>query len=133
MDGLSRRQQLAKNAAYLRSNMTYCEKRLWFGFLATYELSFRPQKVIGNYIVDFFCKKVLLSIEVDGDTHFEPKAIEYDKTRTSFLETKEIKELRFTNTDIIESFESVCEVIDQEVRKRRNDLDQSNFTDLISR
>lgn len=64
MGELSRRQELARYADHLRRNMTYCEKRLWFGFLAEHELSFRPQKVIGNYIVDFFCKKVLLSIEI---------------------------------------------------------------------
>ena len=133
MSGVTRRQELARHADYLRRNMTFYEKKLWFEFLAEHEFSFRPQKVIGNYIVDFFCKKVRLSIELDGDSHYTPKAIEYDKVRTIFLETREIKELRLTNTEIIENFEGVCEFIDQEVRKRRNDIDESNFKDLLKR
>ena len=133
MSGVTRRQELARHADYLRRNMTFCEKKLWFDFLAEHELSFRPQKVIGNYIVDFFCKKVRLSIELDGDSHYTPKAIEYDKVRTIFLETREIKELRFTNTEIVENFEGVCEFIDQEIRKRRNDIDESNFKDLLKK
>ena len=46
----------------------------------------------------------------------------YDQIRTLYLETIEIKELRFTNTDVYESFEGVCEAIHTEVEKRRNDL-----------
>lgn len=130
---LMRRQILARRADRLRKNMTACEKKLWFEFLAGYEVSFRPQKVIGNYIVDFYCRKARLSIEVDGDSHYREKALEYDKTRTVFLETKEIKEIRFTNSEVLNDFEGVCEVIDMEVRKRRNDLSSSNFKELKRR
>lgn len=130
---LTRRQVLARRADRLRRNMTTYEKRLWFGYLAEYEVSFRPQKVIGNYIVDFYCKKARLSVEIDGDSHFEERALEYDEIRTMFLETKEIKELRFTNNDILNDFEGVCEVIDAEVRKRRNDLSFSNFKEFKHR
>lgn len=132
-DKLTHRQVLARRAEELRRNMTPFEKKLWFDFLASYEVSFRPQKVIGNYIVDFYCRKARLSIEIDGDTHYNKKAMEYDKVRTCFLESREIKELRFTNLDIAQNFDGVCEVIDNEVNLRRNDLVSSNFRDLKSR
>lgn len=130
---LTRRQVLAERAEFLRKNMTPQERKLWFEFLAAYEAPFRAQKVIGNYIVDFYCRKAHLSIELDGGQHFEDENVEYDKTRTVFFETREIKELRFTNRDIAENFEGVCEVIDMEVRKRRNDLSLISLDKLKSK
>lgn len=120
--GLTRRQILAHRAEHLRRNMTCFERKLWRHFLCRYEPPFRAQKVIGNYIVDFYCRAVRLSIEIDGDSHYEPRSIEYDKTRTMFLATQEIKELRFTNREIRDEFEGVCAVIDEVVRSRRHDL-----------
>ena len=133
VEHLMRRQVLARRADHLRRNMTVCEKKLWFEFLAEYDVSFRLQKVIGNYIVDFYCRKARLSIELDGDSHYGKRALEYDRIRTVFLETREIKELRFTNSDVMNDFEGVCEVIDKEVRRRRNDVDSSNFKELKHR
>lgn len=130
---LTQRQILARRAEYLRTNMTKYEKKLWFEFLRGYEVVFKPQKVIGNYIVDFYCRKARLSIEIDGDSHYEEKAIGYDRTRTLFLEVREIKEIRFTNLEVLEDFSGVCEVIDGEVRKRRNDIDSSNYIKLKTR
>ena len=120
--GLTRRQILARRAEHLRRNMTCLERELWRHFLCRYEPPFRAQKVIGNYIVDFYCRAVRLSIEIDGDSHYEPRSIEYDKTRTMFLATQEIKELRFTNREIRDEFEGVCAVIDEVVKSRRHDL-----------
>ena len=85
-------------------------------------ISFVPQKVIGNYIVDFYCRKARLSIELDGDSHYSIRQREYDRVRTTFLEVLEIKELRFTNTEVVENFEGVCEAIHIEVQRRRNDV-----------
>lgn len=130
----TRRQLLAQRAAYMRNHPTYAEKTLWF-CLREYPVSFVAQKVIGNYIVDFYCRKARLSIELDGDSHFTARQSEYDRTRTTFLETLEIKELRFTNTEIRENLAGVCELIDQEVNARRNDVrsEQASFQKLISR
>ena len=129
-NNLTRRQILARRAEEMRRNMTACEKKLWYDYLAEHEFSFRPQKVIGNYIVDFYCRKVRVSIEVDGDSHYNPQSVEYDRCRTTFLSTREILELRFTNTEIRENFEGVCEVIEATVNARRNDVDHSNFAEL---
>ena len=123
----NRRQVLAERAQRMRREMTRQERKLWYQFLKTYEFPFVTQKVMGNYILDFYCKKLRLSIELDGSQHFEPRALLYDRIRTTFLETEGIKELRFTNRDIDESFEGVCEIIHQEAQKRRPDARQFQF------
>lgn len=128
-----RRHELAEYAHNLRLNMTWAEKRLWYSFLASYPIPFVAQKVIGNYIVDFYCNRVRLSIEIDGDSHYEARQMKYDRTRTTFLEMMEIKELRFTNLDIRDDFESVCEIIHNEVNKRRNDVHDDGFQKLLSK
>jgi very-short-patch-repair endonuclease len=120
--GFTRRQELAQRANTMRNNQTYYERLLWLHFLRTYPISFVPQKVIGNYIVDFYCRKARLSIELDGDSHYSIRQREYDRVRTTFLEVLEIKELRFTNTEVVENFEGVCEAIHIEVQRRRNDV-----------
>ena len=120
--GFTRRQELAQRANTMRNNQTYYERLLWLHFLRTYPISFVPQKVIGNYIVDFYCRKARLSIELDGDSHYSIRQREYDRVRTTFFEVLEIKALRFTNTEVVENFEGVCEAIHIEVQRRRNDV-----------
>ncbi len=66
--------------------MTREENTLWYQFLKTYPIQFRRQYVVGNYIVDFYCHKAKLVIELDESQHFDPAAVEYDKERTAFLE-----------------------------------------------
>lgn len=121
---------LAARAQKMRNNMTRGEKKLWFGFLAEYHPPFRSQKVVGNYILDFYCHKARLCIEIDGDTHYSSHAQRYDEIRTIYLEMEEIKVIRFTNTDIDESFEGVCEAIHSEVERRRNDKRSNLFSQL---
>ncbi|MCL1797224.1 MAG: endonuclease domain-containing protein [Eggerthellaceae bacterium] len=120
--GLPRNNALVKNAQELRTNMTPAERRLWFGFLREYPLLFRSQKIVGPYIVDFFCNKVRLSIELDGSQHYEEPHIKRDRLRTNYLEMLEIQELRFPNSYVWENFEGVCEVIHEAAQGRRNDL-----------
>ncbi len=112
---------LAQRAAIMRRHMTNAERKLWLLFLREYQVPFVAQKVIGNYIVDFYCRKTRLSIELDGSQHYEPRSLAYDRIRTSYLEMLEIKELRFPNTFIFENFDGVCEAIHNEVEARRND------------
>ncbi len=113
-----RRHLLAERAKNMRREMVPAEKRLWFSFLREYPIPFVAQKVIDNYIVDFFCRKAKLSIELDGESHYTAARKEYDTIRTTYLEMLGIKELRFTNTDVYENLEGVCETIDNSVRSR---------------
>ena len=106
-------------AQELRKNSTREERHLWFDFLRTYPLQFRRQKVIGPYIVDFFCDKAKLVIELDGSQHYEGTGPEYDRKRTEFLvQTQNLRVLRFTNLDIRQNFQGVCMEIDRVVRER---------------
>ena len=107
-----------KLAKTLRKNLTPWERKLWYDFLRTYPVRFQRQKAIGNYIVDFYCAKARLVIELDGGGHYEEKQIEKDKIRTQELEKMNLKVLRFCNIDIDKNFYEVCNCVDKEVKKR---------------
>ena len=103
-------------AKALRRNMTPWERKLWFEFLRDYPVRFQRQKSIGNYIVDFYCAKARLVIELDGGGHYEPEAAKQDAERTRELETMQLKVLRVCNNELDINFYGVCEWIDLTVR-----------------
>ena len=105
-----------KYAHHLRKEMTPWERKLWFLFLKDYPVRFQRQKCIDNYIVDFYCFKAKIVIELDGGGHYDPEAEKYDQYRTKVLEGYGLKVLWFCNTDIDKNFYSVCTVIDTEVK-----------------
>ncbi len=92
----------------LRKNMTKEEKRLWYDFLKLQPFTIHRQKVIGNYIVDFYCASAKLIIELDGAQHYEEKALKKDKERDQYLNGLGLSVLRYSNKDINENFEGVC-------------------------
>ena len=105
-------------ARELRKNMTPWERKLWYEFLRYYPVRFQRQKAIGNYIVDFYCAKAGLVLELDGGGHYEPSQMEKDTVRTQELEKMDLKVLRICNLDIDRNFQGVCEYIDANVIKR---------------
>ena len=105
-------------ARELRKNMTPWEKKLWYQFLRTYPVRFQRQKLIGNYILDFYCAKAKLAIELDGEEHHTPKSLAYDDNRTAYLEKEGLFVLRFSNKEADSCFSGICEVIDREVKRR---------------
>ena len=107
-----------KYAQSLRKEMTPWERKLWYLFLKDYPIRFQRQKCIDNFIVDFYCYKAKIVIELDGRGHYEPEAEQYDHKRTEVLKDYGLKVLRFCNTDIDKKFYSVCTVIDDEVKNR---------------
>jgi very-short-patch-repair endonuclease len=74
---------------------------------------FRRQHPIGPYIVDFYCHKAQLAIEIDGGQHNQDDQLLYDERRTAYLEDQGIKVLRFWNHDVLRETETVLEVIRQ--------------------
>ena len=104
---------LLKNARALRKEMTPQELRLWYRFLRTYPSKIYKQRIIGEYIVDFYCHKAKLVIEIDGSQHYDPQGVASDKKRTAFLESLGLKVIRFSNADINARFAAVCEEIDR--------------------
>ena len=102
----------------LRKNQTKEENLLWYNFLRHYHLQFRRQYKIGNYIVDFYCHKAKLVVELDGSQHYDPEQQENDSVRTSYLEHCGLKVLRFSNLEVTRQFRRVCNAIDVEVSQR---------------
>ncbi len=107
-----------KLAKSLRKNLTPWERKLWYDFFKTYPVRFQRQKTIGNYIVDFYCAKAGLVIELDGGGHYEEEQKEKDEARTKELEKMNLKVIRFCNIDIDRNFYAVCEHIDKTVKSR---------------
>ena len=105
-------------ARQLRKEMTPWERKLWHLFLRDYPVRVQRQKCIDNYIVDFYCFRAKLVIELDGGGHYDPIAEKRDQERTEVLENYGLKVIRFCNTDIDKNFYGVCTVIDNEIKKR---------------
>ena len=106
----------------LRKTMTKEERHLWYDFLREYSVRFIRQKIIGNYIVDFYCAKASLVIELDGSQHYEEIGITKDKERTKYLESQGLKVIRIPNNEVNNNFRGVCEFIDNEVAKSLSQL-----------
>ncbi len=109
------------NEAYakaMRKDMTPWERKLWYCFLKDYPVRFQRQKCIDNYIVDFYCFRAKLVIELDGGGHYDPEKERKDAFRTKILNQYGLKVIRFCNTDIDKNFYGVCTVIDAEVKER---------------
>ena len=109
--------EIVSTAKMLRKNMTKEEKHLWYDFLRTYPVRFLRQKVLGQYIVDFYCAKAKIVIELDGSGHYTEKGRTYDAECTSFLEGYGLKVIRISNTNIHENFQGVCEYINSLVEQ----------------
>ena len=107
-------------ARVLRKNMTKEERHLWYDFLKNYDIKFLKQKPIGNYIVDFYCSKANLVIELDGSQHYNKINIEKDTERTKHLEQYGITVLRIPNNMVNHNFEVVCEYIDNYIKNKNS-------------
>ena len=114
--------KLVSNAKSLRKNMTKEERHLWYDFLRGYEFRFLRQKIIGNYIVDFYCPQAKLVIELDGSQHYEPMGLVKDTERTTYLAQYDITVLRIPNNAVMNNFRGVCEFIDLQVRQSLSQL-----------
>lgn len=107
--------KLKKFSQRLRREMTDAEKIIWSKIRRRQinGLQFFRQKSIGNYIVDFYCPKARLIIEIDGGQHYEDKALISDKSRDLELEKLGFKVIRFTNIDILRNIEGVLSKINE--------------------
>ena len=98
--------------------MTKEERHLWYDFLKDYPVRCLRQKVIDNYIVDFYCHEARLIIELDGSQHYEPKGQLSDCVRTQHLQEYHLLVVRIPNNAIHENFRGVCEYIDLQIQSR---------------
>ncbi len=109
---------LKQTAKMLRNSMTPEENRLWYEYLRRYPVRFRRQRPIDRYIADFYCPLAKLVIELDGSQHYTEEGRRLDEIRTGIIEQYGIGVIRFTNREIAENFDGVCEAIHQQVQKR---------------
>jgi very-short-patch-repair endonuclease len=118
--------ELFRLAERMRRNPTVAEDLLW-KYLKKYRLQgfvFRRQHPLDLFIVDFYCHKIKLVIEVDGDIHLTGEFIKYDENRTGEIKKYDINVIRFRNKEIIEDIDNVM----REIKTIINTLsDSSSF------
>ncbi len=105
--------KLKKYSQELRRNMTDVEIRLWTKLRKRQMkgLQFYRQRIIGEYIVDFYCPKADLILELDGGQHFSQEGMEKDRVRDDYLSKRGYKVLRFSDREVFENLEGVIERI----------------------
>jgi len=104
---------LKEKARYLRSNSTFTEIMLW-NYLKRKQMQgydFHRQKLIDNYIVDFFCNELMLAIEIDGESHYGNE--KKDEERQKKIETYGIGFLRFDDLDVVHKLDLVIAKIEK--------------------
>jgi very-short-patch-repair endonuclease len=100
-------------ARNLRDNMTDAEQLIWSKIRKKQiaDVQFYRQKNIGNYIVDFFCPKGKLIIEIDGSQHFEKEGRQKDRKRDDYFHRLDLTVLRFSDIDVFKNKNGVLERI----------------------
>ncbi len=116
---------LTSNAKDLRKHMTKEERRLWYDCLKQLPITVNRQKVIGQYIVDFYCAAARLIIELDGSQHFTEEQQDADSIRDAYLHNLGLVVLRYSNREINYNFSAVCEDIARHIALRTSDSPSS--------
>ena len=100
--------------------MTDAEQKLWSHIRGKqiHGVQFNRQKPISNYIVDFYCARARMVLELDGGQHFEAAHEEKDKTRDKVLSKLGLLVLRFNNYQVLMETDSVLESIHAHVENR---------------
>jgi very-short-patch-repair endonuclease len=110
---LSYNKKLKRHSRELRGNMTDAERLVWSRIrrkqLKGYQ--FYRQKVIGNYIVDFYCPKANLIIELDGGQHYTDEGMKKDKNRDDYMTSVGLRVLRFSDRDVFKNLNGLIEKI----------------------
>ena len=119
---------LVEKARANRTNPTAAEKRMWYEILGNRKfrgLKFTRQKPLDKYIVDFYCSKLLLAIEIDGDSHTEQK--EYDRLRTERLGKYGITVIRYINSEVMKNLSGVFEDLNEKVESLEKKMEVKNY------
>ena len=102
-----------QHAQFLRANQTETEKLLWAKLRKNgLGVKFRRQHPIGDYVVDFYCHKHMLAVELDGEYHDSPGQQELDAAREGVIAELGIKVLRFTDAMVLEDIDKVIDQIE---------------------
>ena len=120
LDIVPKNGEMLPRARELRHNMTPQEQKLWYRFLRKYPVKIYKQRIVESFIVDFYCSKALLVIEVDGSQHYTEQGEAYDLERSAVLERYGLLVLRFSNLEVEQEFDGVCTLIDKTIQSRMN-------------
>ena len=103
---------------HLRNNMTFCEKILWI-HLRKKQLGYRflRQYSIDHYVIDFYCPKLKLAVELDGEVHEQPEQRRKDILRQRYLEKFEITFIRITNKEFMGNSNAAFDKIESAIKK----------------
>jgi very-short-patch-repair endonuclease len=107
---------LIERAKAMRKSMTFSEKKLWLGLFQHFKYRILRQRPIDNFIVDFYCPKLKLVIEIDGNSHFNTIGKFYDADRTNILQGYGLKVIRIANNDVQNKFSEVCKKIEKIIK-----------------
>ncbi len=104
---------LKQYARQLRKSMTDAEQLLWSKIKGKQlkNRQFYRQKIIGNYIADFYCPKAKLVIELDGGQHYSNEGRAKDAARDAYMAGIGLKVLRFSDRDVMKNLNGVLEKI----------------------
>ena len=110
-----------------RHNPTPAEERIWRMLLSKRKTNqkFLRQKPIGQFILDFYCSKLMLAIEIDGESH--KKKYYQDKNRDYYLEIRGIKTIRYNNEQVMNDIDSVYFDLIDRIKQREKELALSPF------
>ncbi|MBN3950917.1 MAG: DUF559 domain-containing protein [Nostoc sp. NMS7] len=105
----------------LRQNITKAEKLIWDKIRDRQleNCKFRRQYSVDKFVIYFYSSEFKLAIEIDGESHFQEGAAEYDKARQEFIQSAGIKFIRFSNNDVYANLSGVLESIAQNIRNLR--------------
>ncbi len=102
----------------LRKNQTPAEKLLWKHICKDkiFGLRFLRQYGVGPYILDFYCAKIRLGIELDGEVHKEKERKIYNKDREEYLKTLDIHIIRFWNNEVLKDIKGVLNKLHNKIK-----------------
>lgn len=106
----------------LRNSMPRAEIFLWARLKKKQIMGykFRRQHSIGYYVIDFYCPKLKLAIEVDGDSHFSEEGKKYDLKRENYIKSFGIRFLRITNLDVYNNMGGIIEKLMEIIKSHPN-------------
>ena len=111
--------KLKEKARHLRNNSTKAEIRLWLYLKGRQMMGydFHRQKPIDNFIVDFFCRELMLAIELDGYTHTFEKVADRDERKEQRLRELGVRVKRLRDEDVMNNIEGVMKEIEDRVKQ----------------
>ncbi len=116
---VKKNEELLSRARELRRDMTPQERKLWYLFLRKYPVKVYKQRIIDSFVVDFYCASAKLVIELDGSQHYTDQGAAYDERRSICFSHYGLEVLRFSNADVDQRFNEVCEKIHTTIQDRR--------------